>query len=204
MLHCFLIYYIWIYLNTLYQFVSENRFHGLKWMSHSTQSKLKEYKKINEKDPLSRPLWKLYLLFTATSMRSQISLNWQIHKNILLVYPPTPLFSRCVSLSVFFVPICSSVFFFSLCQTLATAQGNILENRELIDSLNQTKASSALIQESLLESHRLQASIDQVLYSSPYAHTSLHHFLCGMINFYKLHLSWKKWKHIYDYYIFHS
>uniref|UniRef100_A0A3Q3LA71 Dynein cytoplasmic 2 heavy chain 1 n=1 Tax=Labrus bergylta TaxID=56723 RepID=A0A3Q3LA71_9LABR len=46
-------------------------------------------------------------------------------------------------------------------QTLATAQGNILENRELIDSLNQTKTSSALIQESLLESHRLQASLDQ-------------------------------------------
>uniref|UniRef100_A0A3B3YWL0 Uncharacterized protein n=1 Tax=Poecilia mexicana TaxID=48701 RepID=A0A3B3YWL0_9TELE len=46
-------------------------------------------------------------------------------------------------------------------QTLATAQGNILENRELIDSLNQTKASSALIQESLVESHRLQVSLDQ-------------------------------------------
>uniref|UniRef100_A0A3B4BEV1 Dynein heavy chain ATP-binding dynein motor region domain-containing protein n=1 Tax=Periophthalmus magnuspinnatus TaxID=409849 RepID=A0A3B4BEV1_9GOBI len=49
----------------------------------------------------------------------------------------------------------------SLLETLATAQGNILENRELIDSLNQTKASSALIQESLMESHRLQASLDQ-------------------------------------------
>ncbi|XP_041850617.1 cytoplasmic dynein 2 heavy chain 1 [Melanotaenia boesemani] len=49
----------------------------------------------------------------------------------------------------------------SLLETLATAQGNILENRELIDSLNQTKASSALIQESLVESHRLQASLDQ-------------------------------------------
>ncbi|KAM3616882.1 uncharacterized protein V6R79_025341 [Siganus canaliculatus] len=49
----------------------------------------------------------------------------------------------------------------SLLETLATAQGNILENRELIDSLNQTKASSAMIQESLLESHRLQASLDQ-------------------------------------------
>uniref|UniRef100_A0A8C5EPV0 Cytoplasmic dynein 2 heavy chain 1 n=1 Tax=Gouania willdenowi TaxID=441366 RepID=A0A8C5EPV0_GOUWI len=46
-------------------------------------------------------------------------------------------------------------------QTLATAQGNILENRELIDSLNQTKGSSALIQESLLESHRLQESLNQ-------------------------------------------
>uniref|UniRef100_A0A8C6NK20 Dynein heavy chain ATP-binding dynein motor region domain-containing protein n=1 Tax=Nothobranchius furzeri TaxID=105023 RepID=A0A8C6NK20_NOTFU len=49
----------------------------------------------------------------------------------------------------------------SLLETLATAQGNILENRELIDSLNQTKASSALIQGSLVESHRLQASLDQ-------------------------------------------
>ncbi|XP_038829578.1 cytoplasmic dynein 2 heavy chain 1-like [Salvelinus namaycush] len=45
--------------------------------------------------------------------------------------------------------------------TLATAQGNILENKELIDSLNQTKSSSALIQDSLRESHRLQASLDQ-------------------------------------------
>ncbi|XP_064157010.1 dynein cytoplasmic 2 heavy chain 1 isoform X2 [Anguilla rostrata] len=49
----------------------------------------------------------------------------------------------------------------SLLETLATAQGNILENKELIESLNQTKSSSALIQESLTESHRLQASLDQ-------------------------------------------
>ncbi|XP_053095782.1 cytoplasmic dynein 2 heavy chain 1 isoform X3 [Pangasianodon hypophthalmus] len=49
----------------------------------------------------------------------------------------------------------------SLLQTLATAQGNILENKELIESLNQTKASSALIHTSLTESHRLQASLDQ-------------------------------------------
>ncbi|XP_068612804.1 cytoplasmic dynein 2 heavy chain 1 isoform X2 [Brachionichthys hirsutus] len=49
----------------------------------------------------------------------------------------------------------------TLLETLATAQGNILENKELIDSLNQTKASSALIQESLLESHRLQEALDQ-------------------------------------------
>uniref|UniRef100_A0A8D0CER9 Dynein cytoplasmic 2 heavy chain 1 n=1 Tax=Scleropages formosus TaxID=113540 RepID=A0A8D0CER9_SCLFO len=49
----------------------------------------------------------------------------------------------------------------SLLETLATAQGNILENKELIESLNQTKSSSALIQESLSESHHLQASLDQ-------------------------------------------
>ncbi|XP_026115691.1 cytoplasmic dynein 2 heavy chain 1-like [Carassius auratus] len=49
----------------------------------------------------------------------------------------------------------------SLLETLATAQGNILENKELIESLNQTKASSALIQRSLTESHRLQTSLDQ-------------------------------------------
>uniref|UniRef100_A0A671MIQ0 Dynein heavy chain ATP-binding dynein motor region domain-containing protein n=1 Tax=Sinocyclocheilus anshuiensis TaxID=1608454 RepID=A0A671MIQ0_9TELE len=44
----------------------------------------------------------------------------------------------------------------SLLETLATAQGSILENKELIESLNQTKASSALIQ-----SHHLQTSLDQ-------------------------------------------
>ncbi|XP_078258652.1 cytoplasmic dynein 2 heavy chain 1 isoform X1 [Rhinoraja longicauda] len=49
----------------------------------------------------------------------------------------------------------------SLLETLATSQGNILENKELIESLNQTKASSALIQESLNESFRLQVSLDQ-------------------------------------------
>ncbi|XP_009895076.2 cytoplasmic dynein 2 heavy chain 1 [Dryobates pubescens] len=49
----------------------------------------------------------------------------------------------------------------SLLETLATSQGNILENKELIESLNQTKASSALIQESLAESHRLQSFLDK-------------------------------------------
>ncbi|XP_041438616.1 cytoplasmic dynein 2 heavy chain 1 isoform X2 [Xenopus laevis] len=49
----------------------------------------------------------------------------------------------------------------SLLETLATSQGNILDNKDLIESLNQTKASSALIQESLSESHRLQLSLDQ-------------------------------------------
>ncbi|XP_018422828.1 PREDICTED: cytoplasmic dynein 2 heavy chain 1 [Nanorana parkeri] len=49
----------------------------------------------------------------------------------------------------------------SLLETLATSHGNMLDNKELINSLNQTKASSALIQESLSESHRLQASLDQ-------------------------------------------
>lgn len=48
-------------------------------------------------------------------------------------------------------------------QTLATSQGNILENKDLIESLNQTKASSALIQESLKESHRLQSFLDKVI-----------------------------------------
>ncbi|XP_073518216.1 cytoplasmic dynein 2 heavy chain 1 isoform X2 [Phyllobates terribilis] len=49
----------------------------------------------------------------------------------------------------------------SLLETLATSQGNMLDNKELINSLNQTKASSALIQDSLSESHRLQISLDQ-------------------------------------------
>ncbi|XP_008581746.1 PREDICTED: cytoplasmic dynein 2 heavy chain 1-like, partial [Galeopterus variegatus] len=48
----------------------------------------------------------------------------------------------------------------SLLETLATSQGNILENKDLIESLNQTKSSSALIQESLEESYKLQISLD--------------------------------------------
>ncbi|XP_053561557.1 cytoplasmic dynein 2 heavy chain 1 [Bombina bombina] len=53
----------------------------------------------------------------------------------------------------------------SLLETLATSKGNILDNKDLIESLNQTKASSALIQESLVESHRLQISLDQERYA---------------------------------------
>ncbi|KAK7812802.1 LOW QUALITY PROTEIN: hypothetical protein U0070_019828, partial [Myodes glareolus] len=49
----------------------------------------------------------------------------------------------------------------SLLETLATSQGNILENKDLIESLNQTKASSALIQDSLKESYKLQIFLDQ-------------------------------------------
>uniref|UniRef100_A0A8C5YQN7 Cytoplasmic dynein 2 heavy chain 1 n=1 Tax=Marmota marmota marmota TaxID=9994 RepID=A0A8C5YQN7_MARMA len=49
----------------------------------------------------------------------------------------------------------------SLLETLATSQGNILENKDLIVSLNQTKASSALIQDSLKESYKLQISLDK-------------------------------------------
>lgn len=50
----------------------------------------------------------------------------------------------------------------SVFQELANAKGNILENKELLDSLNKTKASSITISDSLTESVRLQASLDQV------------------------------------------
>ncbi|KAJ8297986.1 LOW QUALITY PROTEIN: hypothetical protein KUTeg_024517 [Tegillarca granosa] len=46
-------------------------------------------------------------------------------------------------------------------QELANAKGNILENKELLDSLNKTKASSITINDSLTESVRLQSSLDQ-------------------------------------------
>ncbi|OWF37256.1 Cytoplasmic dynein 2 heavy chain 1 [Mizuhopecten yessoensis] len=49
----------------------------------------------------------------------------------------------------------------SLLEELANAKGNILENKELLDSLNMTKASSITITDSLTESVRLQASLDQ-------------------------------------------
>ena len=49
----------------------------------------------------------------------------------------------------------------SLLQELASAEGNILENKALLDSLNETKAKSSTISESLDESVQLQASLNQ-------------------------------------------
>ncbi|XP_076446844.1 LOW QUALITY PROTEIN: cytoplasmic dynein 2 heavy chain 1-like [Babylonia areolata] len=48
----------------------------------------------------------------------------------------------------------------SLLEELANATGNILENKELLDSLNKTKASSITISEALSESMQLQISLD--------------------------------------------
>ena len=55
--------------------------------------------------------------------------------------------------------MCSALFFF---QTLASAEGNILENKVLLESLNKTKASSMTIAESLQDAHRIQTTLDQV------------------------------------------
>jgi len=44
---------------------------------------------------------------------------------------------------------------------LANSQGNILENKQLIDNLNQTKAQSSQIESALQESKQLQVSLDQ-------------------------------------------
>lgn len=52
----------------------------------------------------------------------------------------------------------------SLLSELATAEGNILENKSLLDSLNETKAKSITITEALRESVKLQSSLDQVRY----------------------------------------
>ena len=49
----------------------------------------------------------------------------------------------------------------SLLQELASAQGNILENKTLLDSLNEMKAKSLTITESLEESVKLQVSLNQ-------------------------------------------
>jgi dynein heavy chain 2 len=49
----------------------------------------------------------------------------------------------------------------SLLQSLATSKGNLLENKELLDSLNETKAKSNTITTSLDESHRLQITLDE-------------------------------------------
>jgi len=44
---------------------------------------------------------------------------------------------------------------------LANSSGNILENKTLIDSLNQTKIQSNQIEKSLTESRGLQVSLDE-------------------------------------------
>ena len=49
----------------------------------------------------------------------------------------------------------------SLLQELASAEGNILENKTLLDSLNLTKQKSSTIQQSLEESVHLQKSLNQ-------------------------------------------
>ena len=51
-------------------------------------------------------------------------------------------------------------------QELANAKGNILENKELLDSLNQTKQNSITIVQSLDESVKLQTSLDAVSFSA--------------------------------------
>ncbi|KAJ9599677.1 hypothetical protein L9F63_026473 [Diploptera punctata] len=48
-----------------------------------------------------------------------------------------------------------------LLQELANAQGDILQNKDLLASLNEAKASSAAVYESLSESSRLQAELNQ-------------------------------------------
>jgi len=48
-----------------------------------------------------------------------------------------------------------------LLEELADSQGNILQNKTLIDSLNNTKTQSIEIEKGLQESHKLQSSLDK-------------------------------------------
>ena len=48
----------------------------------------------------------------------------------------------------------------AILRELAQAKGNILQNTELLDSLNRTKESARTVEEALVESHRLQATLD--------------------------------------------
>jgi dynein heavy chain 2 len=58
----------------------------------------------------------------------------------------------------------------SLLEELASAKGNILENKELLESLNKTKESAATIEKSLEESVRLTESLDAVIFSRYLVH----------------------------------
>ncbi len=72
----------------------------------------------------------------------------QFWNNVFLnaMFPPTPL--QISKLEDF------------LLEQLASSTGNILENRELLASLNETKHKSAAIGESLKESTVLQAKLE--------------------------------------------
>ena len=74
------------------------------------------------------------------------------------------LLCACTNFSLNFAQTCilHKKMCLSLLQELANAKGNILENKELLDSLNKTKQSSITISDSLAESVRLQAVLDQV------------------------------------------
>ena len=56
----------------------------------------------------------------------------------------------------------------TLLEELASAKGNILENKELLESLNKTKESSATIEKSLEESLKLTESLDKVWKNSSF------------------------------------
>lgn len=60
----------------------------------------------------------------------------------------------------------------SLLQELASARGNVLENEELIASLNKTKSSSNEIAIGLKESHDLQISLEEVCDCTKYFYIS--------------------------------
>ncbi|XP_057314672.1 cytoplasmic dynein 2 heavy chain 1-like isoform X2 [Hydractinia symbiolongicarpus] len=49
----------------------------------------------------------------------------------------------------------------SLLESLANAEGNILDNKELLDSLNKTKSSSSTITQSLQDAHQIQVTLDK-------------------------------------------
>ncbi|GFR50179.1 hypothetical protein Agub_g12346, partial [Astrephomene gubernaculifera] len=69
----------------------------------------------------------------------------------------------------------------NLLQTLATSTGNILENKDLLDKLNETKTKSATVEKALSESKTLQASLDQQreVYRPIAARGSVMYFLLG-------------------------
>ena len=88
----------------------------------------------------------------------------------------------------------------SLLQELAMAEGNILENKTLLDSLNETKAKGITIANALKESVTLQASIDKVLLCASartcvcacvcvctYVHVKVHTFILETLYVHNFH-----------------
>lgn len=74
----------------------------------------------------------------------------------------------------------------SLLEELASSKGNVLENQELIDSLNKTKSSSNEIAAGLKESKNLQQSLEEVMIFKTWLR--LYVVLYGVCSLYKITL----------------
>lgn len=79
---------------------------------------------------------------------------------MILQYLLTQKLRRSVSIVSSLLTPLSVISTYTLSQELADSRGNILENTDLLDSLNKTKHSSITVAETLAEFERLQMELE--------------------------------------------